>query len=333
MDVGAVDVQFTWSDEASVRITLVYNPAAGDEQHDGDDLLEELVSAGYDARLVAGKKKLERKLEKVLEDPGELVVVAAGDGGVRRVALALAGRAIPMAILPTGTANNIAKSLGVSGAVSELVAGWPRANRRKLRIGIVSAAGGAMRFVESTGIGLFAELITRGREEAHENAAGLTGNPIDRALGLLQRIVSDRAPEFRRLVLDGTDLSAEYLMVEAMNLPLAGPNVQLAPGADLGDDLLDLVTVSVRERRVVEEYLRARLAGEAAPLELPIRRCRRIQLGAALDELHVDDGAWEAEEDGATTRAGEAPTGAVTIALGARSVEVLVPARSDPGGT
>ena len=175
-----------------MRVTLVHNPAAGDEQHDGDDLLEELVSAGYDARLVAGRKKLEKKLQKVLEDPGELVVVAAGDGGVRRVALALAGREIPMAILPTGTANNIAKSLGVSGAVSELVAGWRRANRRKLRIGTVSAAAGAMRFVESTGIGLFAELVTRGGEEAHENAAGLTGNPIDRALGLLQRIVSEQ---------------------------------------------------------------------------------------------------------------------------------------------
>ena len=43
-----------------------------------------------------------------------------------------------------------------------------------------------------------------------------------------------------------------------MNIPLAGPNVQLAPGADLGDDRLDLVTVSERERKLVEEYLRAR---------------------------------------------------------------------------
>ena len=308
-----------------MRVTLVHNPVAGDEQHDGDDLLEELESVGYDARLVAGKKKLEKKLEKVLEDPGELVVVAAGDGGVRRVALALAGRDIPMAILPTGTANNIAKSLGVTGAVSELVAGWRRANRRKLRIGTVSAPGGAMRFVESAGVGLFAELVTRGGEEAHENAAGLTGNPIDRALGLLQRIVSEQAPEFRRLVLDGTDLSAEYLMVEAMNIPLAGPNVQLAPGADLGDGRLDLVTVSERERKLVEEYLRARLAGEAAPLELPIRRCRRIQLGAAPDELHVDDDAWEAEEPGASTRGSEPPPGQVTIALEEKSVEVLVP--------
>ncbi len=128
------------------------------------------------------------------------------------------------------------------------------------------------------------------------------------------------------MVLDGTDHSAEYLMVEAMNIPLAGPNVQLAPGADLGDGQLDLVTVSERERKLVPEYLRARLAGEAAPLALPIRRCRRIQLGAAPDELHVeDDDAWEAEEAGASTCGSKPPPGEVTIGLEGKSVEVLVP--------
>ena len=198
-----------------------------------------------------------------------------------------------MAILPTGTANNIAKSLGVSGTVGAgrgLAAGHsPDAQDRN---GLGRRRRHAVRRVD--GSRPVRQPVIRGGEEAHENAAGLTGNPIDRALGLLQRIVSEQAPVFRRLVLDGTDLSAEYLMVEAMNIPLAGPNVQLAPGADLGDDRLYLVTVSERERRLVEEYLRARLAGEPAPLELPIRRCRRIQLGAAPDELHVDDGAWEA---------------------------------------
>ena len=96
-------------------------------------------------------------------------------------------------------------------------------------------------------------------------------------------------------MLDGTDLSAEYLMVEAMNIPLAGPNVQLAPGADLGDDLLDLVTVSERERRLVEEYLRARLAGEAAPSSFRSVAADASSSGPAPDELHVDDDAWKPE--------------------------------------
>ena len=78
------------------------------------------------------------------------------------------------------------------------------------------------------------------------------------------------------MTLDGTDLSGEYLLVEAMNIPLVGPNVPLAPGADCSDDLLDLVLVTERERSALQEYLRARLGGAAAPLELPVRRGRRV---------------------------------------------------------
>jgi len=80
----------------TVRVTLVYNPTAGDEQHAGEDLVEQLAEAGYDARLLSNRKKIPRRLE----DPGELVVVAGGDGSVKSVALALAGRGVPMAILP-----------------------------------------------------------------------------------------------------------------------------------------------------------------------------------------------------------------------------------------
>ena len=81
-------------------MTLVYNPFAGDERHEGEHLLERLEEAGHDARLVSGRKKLARQLE----DPGELVAVAGGDGIVKEVAVALAGRRVPMAILPLGTA-------------------------------------------------------------------------------------------------------------------------------------------------------------------------------------------------------------------------------------
>ena len=296
-----------------MRVTLVYNPSAGDEQHEGEHLLERLQEAGYDARLVSGKKKLARGLE----DPGELVAVAGGDGSVKEVAVALAGRKVPMAILPTGTANNIAKSLGVLGSWTELIAGWPEAERRSLRVGSVAAAGATMPFVESAGVGLFAELVSRGQEEVDDNVAGLTGHAIDRALLLLRRITEQRPPVLRRVTLDGADLTGEYLVVEAMNIRLLGPNLPLAPGADWGDDLLDLVLVRERERAVLREYLSARLGGAAAPLKLPVRRGRRVALQASPSELHVDDEAWTREGDGSERD--------VRIELGADAVEVLVP--------
>jgi diacylglycerol kinase (ATP) len=304
----------------TVRVTLVYNPTAGDEQHAGAHLVEQLADAGFDPRLVSKRKKVPRRLE----DPGELVAVAGGDGSVKSVALELAGRGVPMAILPMGTANNIAKSLGIMGSVAELIAGWQRAERRRLRVGSVTGPWGMMPFVESAGVGLFAELVTRGREEVDENTAGLTGHAIDRALLLLRRITGDQAPRYREVTLDGTDLSGEYLLVEAMNIPLAGPNVALAPGADWSDDLLDLVLVTERERSALQEYLRARLGGAAAPLELPVRRGRRVMLRASPSELHVDDEAYKPEPDS------ERPDGAegeVRIELRDESegVEVLMP--------
>ena len=174
-----------------VRVTLVHNPGAGDEQHSAKRILRELEEAGYDAQLAPARKGV----EKALADPGDLVVVAGGDGSIKRVALAIAGRGVPMAILPIGTANNIAKSLGALGSFSELIAGWRRAQRRRLAVGTVATRWGSMRFVESVGVGVFTELVTRGRSEVNDSESGLTGHAIDRALLLLQRIVgAERAP-------------------------------------------------------------------------------------------------------------------------------------------
>jgi len=305
-----------------VRVTLIHNPGAGDEQHSGKRILKELADAGYDARLQSTKKQ---PIEKALADPGDLVVVAGGDGSIKKVALAMAGRGIPMALLPIGTANNIAKSLGVLGSVSDLIAGWPRAERRRLTVGTVATRWASMRFVESVGVGVFTELVARGRSEVDESTTGLTGHAIDRALLLLQRIVAERGSRYRRLELDGSDLSGEYLLVEVMNMPLVGPNIPLAPGADYGDQQLEVVTVTEREREVLAAYIGARLGDGAAPPELTTRRATRVAMRASPGELHVDDEAWHPEEP-----AGEgAPEpsldeGEVTIALEDAGVEVLV---------
>jgi diacylglycerol kinase (ATP) len=305
-----------------VRVTLIHNPGAGDEQHTAKRILKELAEAGYDAHLHSTRKE---GVEKALEDPGDLVVVAGGDGSIKKVAVAIAGRGVPMAILPIGTANNIAKSLGALGSVSELIAGWRRAERRRLAVGTVATRWGSMRFVESVGVGVFTELVTRGDSEVNESTTGLTGHAIDRALLLLQRIVAERAPRSRRLGLDGSDLSGEYLLVEVMNMPLVGPNIPLAPGADYGDEQLDLVTVTERQREVLAEYVRARLRHSAAPPELTIRRGARVTMRASPGELHVDDEAWVPEQPSA--KGAPEPSleeGEVTIALDETSVEVLV---------
>ena len=302
------------------RVTLVHNPGAGDEQHSAERVLKELAGAGYDARLRSTRVE---GLERALEDPGELVIVAGGDGSIKKVAVALAGRDVPMAILPIGTANNIAKSLGALGSMRELIDGWRRAERRRLAVGTVATRWGTMRFVESVGVGVFTELVTRGDTEVNETTTGLTGHAIDRALLLLQRIVAERPARPRKVELDGEDVSGEYLLVEVMNMPLVGPNIPLAPDADYGDDRLELVTAGERERELLAEYIRARLSGGGPPPELTVRRGARVKLRASPAELHVDDAAWRPEQGPEAVPLASLDEGQVEIALDA-FVEVLV---------
>jgi diacylglycerol kinase family enzyme len=284
-----------------MRVTLVHNPRAGDQRQSPKRILKALAEAGYEAEVATRGRK---GLQKAMKSPGDLVVVAGGDGSIHKVAVALAGRKIPIAILPIGTANNIAKSLGVTGAIQDLIARWHYDQRRKLALGSVTAPFGTERFVESVGVGAFTELVARGAEEVDENTAGLTGHEIDRALLLFQRIVAEREPLPRRLEIDGMDASGEYLLVEAMNTRMVGPNVPLAPEADSSDDRLDVVTATNAERKVLTEYLEARLAGGAAPPALTVRRGKEVKMYASPRELHVAE---------------------VTIAIGAIWVDVLAP--------
>jgi diacylglycerol kinase family enzyme len=303
-----------------MRATLVHNPSAGDRRHSPKRILRELAEAGYDARVAPREKGF----RKAMEDPGDLVVVAGGDGSIKQVAVALVGRTTPIAILPIGTANNIAKSLRIKGSVSELIAGWKHGRRIRLTVGTVSAPFGTMRFVESVGAGVFTELVVRGKDEVEENTGALTGHTLDRAIQLLHRIVVDRRPSPRALVVDGKDLSGEYLLVEVMNTSMVGPNVPLAPDADFQDDQLDVVTVTEKERGLLAEYLDARLHGGAEPPRLTVRQGKRVTMRASARELHVDDAPWHPDQsdDARTARAGQ-DEGDVNVTLGT-GVEVLV---------
>jgi diacylglycerol kinase family enzyme len=64
----------------------------------------------------------------------------------------MVGRDVPVAVLPTGTANNIARSLGLlKRPFEELVDGWREARRVRLDVGIASGPWGQRYFVEGLG--------------------------------------------------------------------------------------------------------------------------------------------------------------------------------------
>ena len=65
----------------------------------------------------------------------DLVVAAGGDGTVATAAGIAVRTSAPLAILPLGTANNIATSLGVSAPAPDLIASWATARRVPFDLG------------------------------------------------------------------------------------------------------------------------------------------------------------------------------------------------------
>jgi diacylglycerol kinase family enzyme len=143
----------------AVHVLLMYNPTAGDEGADAGELVSLLEAQGH---AVDAHSVKEPGWKAALDAEAHLVVVAGGDGTVSKVFRHVAGSGAVATVLPIGSANNVARSLGYGDDPPEtLIRGLPDAERRWFDVGSLSSAGGAASFVESAGGGVFAEMLVR----------------------------------------------------------------------------------------------------------------------------------------------------------------------------
>ncbi len=269
-----------------MRVLLMSNPSAGGNGADARDLTELLEAEGHD---IVERSVKESGWEDALALDADLVVVAGGDGTVAKVFRQLAGRDKLATILPIGSANNIATSLGYEeDDPSRLVRTWPRAEHRRLDVGSFRTADERFAFLEAAGGGLFAEMLVRAGELGGKPAGDAK---VELGLSLLQETIAEIPTVEWTVEVDGVDLSGELIGVEAMNTSFLGPNVPLAPGADSADGMLDLTLVRDVDRGALVAHAKARLEQRAAPpLQLDVRRGRRVFLKPNGDaSLHYDD--------------------------------------------
>jgi diacylglycerol kinase (ATP) len=296
-----------------VRITLMHNSGAGRQAMSPSALQKLLATHGHDVRYQSAKEK---GWKKALKKPADLVVIAGGDGTVARVTRRMVGRGVPVALLPSGTANNIARSLGLlERPFEELVRGWDAARRVKLDVGTVRGPWGERYFVEGVGAGLFARLLAKPATKVKKGR-----RPVEGGLRRLGKSAARYEPIEIHARLDGKDISGRYLLLEALNLRYVGPNLHLAHDSKPGDGHFDVIMVKEEQRDRLRYYLEHWEENRERLAMLPSLRGSRLEMEWTGFELHIDDKLRPKENAKADEMAGR-----IEARLGGDTVEFLVP--------
>jgi diacylglycerol kinase (ATP) len=296
-------------EDAGSDIVVLHHPSAGDEDVVAEEILELLARHGIGP--VHYREWDEGALEVVAQDRG-LVVVAGGDGTVASALLAARGRRPPVGILPSGTANNIARSIGLDVTDVEAAARVVAQGRvRQIDLPVACAGDTPQRFVESVGVGLFAELLAEG-----DRRGDLT---LEQARRLMAEVVAGLTAWPASIEVDGVVREASVLGVQVMNIDRAGPGVVLAPGADPGSGRVVAVVIDDSHRQALLDAI-----------ELHVHDEEDIELALP---------AWEGAAVGVSSRAPVAvtvddelldPTGTITVTCGdGVRATVIAPPRGD----
>ncbi|GAB3268787.1 diacylglycerol kinase family lipid kinase [Larkinella harenae] len=269
---------------------LLHNPGAGDEEHSKKELMALIESEGFVCRYASTKKSDWKELKTDVD----FLVVAGGDGTVRRVAKHLLNRKLiekpyPIALLPNGTANNIAGALHIPvDDPLPIVKSWKKGERKRFDVGLVEGLSKHHFFLEGIGYGVFPKLMKE-MDKREEKSDDSPEDRLKTALEVLAEIIQSYKTRHCQIEIDGVDYSGDYLLVEVMNIRSIGPKLVLDPAADPGDGQFEVVLVAENQRDVLATYVQNRLQGVEGDYWGTILKGRSIRMKWEGAELHLDD--------------------------------------------
>ena len=304
-----------------MKVTLIHNPHAGSTDDSCiDDIARAVRAAGH---TVICQSSHSAGWEKVLLEPVDLVAIAGGDGIVGAVAKALIRKPAPITILPMGTANNIASTLGLTGlSIDQLIDGWAGGRRVQLDIGMARGPWGDRYFVEGLGVGLFTDTMFKLDARNNVDLAHLSGakEKLDLVVQIMKQRLDSHPANWLSLKLDGRDFSGNYVLLEVLNVRCIGPNLCIMQAGPPGDGLLDVVLAGADQRDEITTFLSHRLEGSAVFPGLTVQRARQLHIECAGIRVHIDDEVWPKVGD----RPDSAPI-AIEAALASVTLEALLP--------
>lgn len=218
---------------------LIVNPGAGKVENASKNL--KLVT-GYlkkngfqvDVAFAKPKEKATPIARRAIKDGYKYVIAMGGDGTIEAVMRGLIDSKVRLGIVPAGTENNIAKSLGIPTDLKEACDLIGADHIRKMDMGLVKTRNGKkFVFFELATIGLSAAIYPA----ASKVASGKLSSIKSAALTFMHQ---ETKPTVFLTMNDESKIEVETMLVMVSNTPSFGKNFMVAPKASLQDGLLDI---------------------------------------------------------------------------------------------
>ena len=226
---------------------MVYNPIKVDLSKLHAQVAEAEIAAGWSAtrwHATSLEDPGQRVTTMAIEQGAAVVLAAGGDGTVRAVAEALRGSGVPIALIPSGTGNLLARNLelSLSDQIGSIRSAFCGADHRiDLGIAEIERVDGSTEqhsFVVMAGLGLDAKMIA------------LTNPKLKKAVGWLAyidagvRAIPDLKPVKLRFSIDGSpERTTSVHTIIIGNCGSLPGGILLLPDAKPDDGILDIAVL------------------------------------------------------------------------------------------
>jgi diacylglycerol kinase (ATP) len=244
------------------------------------DLRRLAKAAGAEVVLSRDVQHLCDEARRAAAEGVERLLVAGGDGTVHHAIRGLAGTDCALAILPLGSGNDLAASLGVPPSLEEAVALGVAGRIRRIDL----AHFGDVPFGCVAGVGFDSEV------NRYANSLRRLRGPLIYVWAVL-RVLPRFRPVRVRLAHDGGDFTGPAMFVACANAPRYGGGMRIAPEARIDDGMLDVVIVKALPRtKLLRVFPRVFSGTHTRFPEIEIVRTRRAAIALDRTLLAYGDG-------------------------------------------
>lgn len=249
---------------------LVVNARARSGQDAAEQAAAALRAAGVPV-LPRESREREALPDVIRRARGEVgaVILGGGDGTLHAAAPALRETGLPLGILPLGTANDLARTLGIPPDLEAAVGVIARGHVRAIDLG---SANGELYFnVASLGLSVD---ITRRLTKVMKRRWGKLAYPIAAAL-----VISTSRRFSAEIVADGERVRVKTMQIAVGNGRFYGGGMVVEENARIDDRTLDVYSLEPRARWRLLLMARAFRAGQFEDLdEVRHLHCREVEI-------------------------------------------------------